>query len=63
MRQSEAFSPRSPYRYQVAMKELTMSEPFFWMGDYLAYGLEEISHDPAALETPGFWAVFTTFEG
>ena len=63
MRQSEAFSPLSPYRYQVAMKVLTMDEPFFWMGDYLAYDLEEISHDPAALENSGFWAVFTTFEG
>ena len=40
-----------------------MDEPFFWMGDRLAYGLEEISHDPAALEMPGFWAVFSTFEG
>lgn len=63
MRQSEAFSPLSPYRYQVALKVLAKDEPFFWMGDRLAYDLEEINHDPAALEMPGFWAVFSTFEG
>lgn len=33
------------------------------MGGRLAYGLTEISHDPAALDSPGFWAVFSTFEG
>lgn len=33
------------------------------MGGRLAYGLEEISHDPSCLDTPGFWAVFSTFEG
>lgn len=33
------------------------------MGGRLAYGLEEISHDPDSLGRSGFWAVFTTFEG
>lgn len=33
------------------------------MGGRLAYDLQEISHDPACLDTPGFWAVTATFEG
>lgn len=33
------------------------------MGDRLAFDLQEISHNPASLELPGFWAVTTTFEG
>jgi len=36
---------------------------FFWMGDRLAFDLQEISHDPASLRQPGFWAVTTSFEG
>jgi para-aminobenzoate synthetase component 1 len=33
------------------------------MGNRLASDLQEISHDPASLDEPGFWAVSTTFEG
>lgn len=33
------------------------------MGGRLAYDLQEISHDPACLDAPGFWAVTATFEG
>lgn len=33
------------------------------MGGRLAYDLQEISHDPARLDDPGFWAVTATFEG
>jgi para-aminobenzoate synthetase component 1 len=47
----------------VDFEELSKDEPFFWMGGRLAYGLEEVSHDPSALDTPGFWAAFSTFEG
>ena len=33
------------------------------MGGRLAYGVDEISTDPADLDKPGFWAVTSTFEG
>lgn len=33
------------------------------MGGRLASDLQEISHDPSALDKPGFWAVSATFEG
>ena len=36
---------------------------FFWMGHRLAFDLQEVSHNPAVLSRPGFWAVTTTFEG
>lgn len=45
------------------MTDLSPSEPMFWMGERLAYDLQEIAHDPAALDHPGFWAVTATFEG
>jgi para-aminobenzoate synthetase component 1 len=35
----------------------------FWMGGISASGLVEISHDPASLDKPGFWAVVVTYEG
>jgi para-aminobenzoate synthetase component 1 len=35
----------------------------FWMGGLLASNPLEISHDPADLNRPGFWAVVATFEG
>jgi para-aminobenzoate synthetase component 1 len=38
-------------------------EPLAWFGGRLATGLEEVSHDPAVLDTTGWWAVATTFEG
>jgi para-aminobenzoate synthetase component 1 len=38
-------------------------EPLAWFGGRLATGLEEVSHDPAALDTAGWWAVVATFEG
>lgn len=63
MRQSEANLALSPYGYGVEFEGLTKDEPFFWMGGRLAYGLEEISHDPSCLDTPGFWAAYSTFEG
>ena len=37
--------------------------PRFWMDGILATDLVEISHDPAVLDTPGFWAVMATYEG
>ncbi len=63
MHQSEAIFSLSPYGYCVELEGLSKDEPFFWMGGRLAYGLEEISHDPSSLDTPGFWAAFSTFEG
>ena len=45
------------------MTSLSEQEPLFWMGGRLAYDLQEISHDPASLDGPGFWAVSATFEG
>ena len=39
------------------------SDALFWMNGRLATELLEISHDPAALQRSGFWAVSTTFEG
>ena len=38
-------------------------EPLAWFGGRLATGLEEVSHDPAALDSAGWWAVVATFEG
>ncbi len=43
--------------------ELTLDQPFFWMNGRLAYDLVEISDDPTCLDSQGFWAVSTTFEG
>lgn len=51
------------YGCQVEITSLSAQEPFFWMGGRLAYDLQEISHDPSALDGPGFWAVTATFEG
>ncbi len=45
------------------MTDLSPSEPMFWMGGRLAYDLQEITENPAALDAPGFWAVTATFEG
>ena len=60
MRQSETKGCLRAYRYGV---EMTEDLPLFWMNGRLAYDLLEISSDPAALDTGGFWAVSTTFEG
>jgi para-aminobenzoate synthetase component 1 len=38
-------------------------QPFFWMGGRLAFNLLEITNDPARLDSPGFWAVSSNFEG
>jgi para-aminobenzoate synthetase component I len=38
-------------------------EPLAWFGGRLATGLEEVSHDPAVLDSAGWWAVVATFEG
>ena len=51
------------YGYEVEISDLSLSEPMFWMGGRLAYDLQEITHDPAFLDDPGFWAVSATFEG
>jgi para-aminobenzoate synthetase component 1 len=47
----------------VDLLTLPEDEPMFWMGGRVAYDLLEISHDPACLDSPGFWAVTSTFEG
>jgi para-aminobenzoate synthetase component 1 len=38
-------------------------EPLAWFGGRLATGLEEVSDDPAALDSAGWWAVVARFEG
>ena len=38
-------------------------EPLFSGGGLLARGVVDVTDDPAALESGGFWAVLTTFEG
>ncbi|NBO08566.1 MAG: anthranilate synthase component I family protein, partial [Actinobacteria bacterium] len=38
-------------------------EALFWGDGLVAFGLEEVRHDLAALSEPGFWAVVATFEG
>jgi para-aminobenzoate synthetase component 1 len=38
-------------------------EPLAWFGGRLATGLEEVSHDPAVLDSTGWWAVVASFEG
>jgi para-aminobenzoate synthetase component 1 len=38
-------------------------EPLAWFGGRLATGLEEVSNDPAALDSAGWWAVVASFEG
>jgi para-aminobenzoate synthetase component I len=37
--------------------------PQAWFGGLLATGLAEVSHDPAALDRGGWWAVALTYEG
>jgi para-aminobenzoate synthetase component 1 len=38
-------------------------EPVAWFGGRLATGLEEVTHDPAALDSAGWWAVVAGFDG
>jgi para-aminobenzoate synthetase component I len=38
-------------------------EPLAWFGGRLATGLEEVSNDPAVLDSAGWWAVVASFEG
>ncbi len=40
-----------------------LQDSSFWMNGLLANNPLEISHDPADLDRPGFWAVLATFEG
>ncbi|MEI6039380.1 MAG: chorismate-binding protein [Actinomycetes bacterium] len=40
-----------------------MSAECFWMGGRLATGAIEISHEPSALESDGFWAIQVDYEG
>ena len=53
-------SSRQPRRQSVGWPS---DEPLAWFGGRLATGLEEVSHDPAALDSGGWWAVVATFEG
>ena len=39
------------------------ADAFFYAQGLLATDLLEVSHDPADLDRPGFWAVVGTFEG
>jgi para-aminobenzoate synthetase component I len=39
------------------------AEPLAWFGDCLATGLVDVTSDPAALDSAGWWAVVTDFEG
>ena len=39
------------------------AEPYAWFGGLLATGLTEISSDPTALDSGGWWAVCITYEG
>ncbi len=61
--QSEHVEASGSYGYDVEMTDLSPAEPVFWMGNRLAFDLQEISNDPACLDLPGFWAVTATFEG
>ena len=38
-------------------------DPQFWGGGLLARGLVDVTDDPAALDSDGFWAVLAGFEG
>ena len=38
-------------------------EPLAWFGDCLATGLADVTSDPAALDSAGWWAVVADFEG
>ena len=38
-------------------------QPFARFGDVVATDLQEVSHDPAALDRGGWWAVVHTYEG
>ena len=38
-------------------------EPFFWMQGILATGLAEVTADVGRIDTVGFWAAVTSFEG
>jgi para-aminobenzoate synthetase component 1 len=42
---------------------VSSTEPLAWFGGRLATGLVEVTDDPAALDTHGWWAVVVTFEG
>ncbi|MEP6760490.1 MAG: chorismate-binding protein [Sporichthyaceae bacterium] len=39
------------------------SEPLAWFGERLATGLVDVTTDPAALDSAGWWAVVADFEG
>ena len=43
--------------------EIASKDATFWMDGRLASELSEISHDPAALASDGFWAVQIDYEG
>ena len=42
---------------------MSSTEPLAWFGGRLATGLVEVTDDPAALDSHGWWAVVVTFEG
>lgn len=39
------------------------TEPYAWFGGRLATGLVDVTDDPRALDSSGFWAVCLTYEG
>ena len=41
----------------------TGSQPFAWFGGTLATDLTDVTNDPSALDTSGWWAVCVTYEG
>ncbi|NEB78743.1 anthranilate synthase component I family protein [Streptomyces sp. SID14478] len=45
------------------MHDVPSSEPLARFGELLATGLLDVTDDPAALESSGFWAVAADFEG
>ena len=48
---------------EAAVGGLPATEPLAWFGGRLATELAEVTDDPAALDTGGWWAVVVTFEG
>jgi para-aminobenzoate synthetase component I len=42
---------------------VSSTEPHAWFGGRLATGLADVTDDPSALDSSGWWAVLVTFEG
>lgn len=54
---------RSPARHQPRLGRVLHLPPLARFGDRVASGLLDVTSDPAALESTGFWAVVAGFEG